>query len=119
MSTPTINVADLQKLKAMIGGDIEDLQELIDDFLANLPQQTAALRAAQQQQDWGAMRITAHSCKSNARDLGASHLSELCAALELQCKSGAPADLDAQLNTIEEAATQAMTALKAQDLADV
>lgn len=119
MSQPAINVADLQKLKAMIGGDIEDLQELVDDFLANLPQQTTALRAAAQSQDWGAMRITAHSCKSNARDLGAAHLSELCAELELQCKSGAPADLDTQLDSIEEVAAQAIAALKAQDLAHV
>lgn len=119
MTETAIDVAALKKLKDMIGGNVEDLSELVDDFLTSLPEQLSQMRAAEQSEDWAALRITSHSCKSNARDLGANHLSELCAELERQCKAGAPVDLGAQLSAIETAAEAAMAGLKDQDLVNV
>ena len=119
MTDTGIDLAALKRLKDMIGGDVDDLSELVEDFLTALPDQLSKMRDAEQSQDWAALRITAHSCKSNARDLGATHLSALCATLEGQCKAGAPVDLAAQLSAIETAADAAMTSLRAQDLANV
>lgn len=119
MTDTTIDINALTKLKAMIGGNVDDLTELVDDFLTTLPDQLQAMRAAQDGQDWPALRIAAHSCKSNARDLGASHLSSLCAALELQCRSENITDLNEQLSTIDDAAQQAIASLKEMDLSVV
>lgn len=119
MSSETIDTAALAKLKDMIGGDTEDLAELVDDFVSSFPQQVTLMRSQSTDQDWSALRITSHSCKSNARDLGAHALSELCARLELQCKNGAPTDPDAQLSNIENASTAAIAALGQLDLANV
>lgn len=119
MSSETIDTAALAKLKDMIGGGTEDLTELVDDFVSSFPEQVTLMRGQVTDQDWSALRIVSHSCKSNARDLGAHTLSELCATLELQCKNGAPTDPDGQLSSIEAASTAAIAALGQLNLADV
>ena len=119
MTDHTIDISALTKLKDMIGGDIEDLEELVDDFVASVPEQVAKMQAEVANQDWAALRIASHSCKSNGRDLGATALTALCAELELQCKNGVPVDPDAQVTAIGAAAQEAADALKALDLANV
>ncbi|MEM8957858.1 MAG: Hpt domain-containing protein [Pseudomonadota bacterium] len=119
MTNPIIDTAALLKLKDMIGGDTEDLAELVDDFVAAFPDQAARMMREAAAEDWGALRITAHSCKSNARDMGARTLSELCATLELQCKSGAPTGAAQQVSGIEAAGAEAVAALKGLDLENV
>lgn len=119
MSDSIIDIAALAKLKAMIGGDVEDLEELIDDFIESVPEQIAHMSAEVKAQDWPALRIASHSCKSNGRDMGATVLTALCAELELQCKNGAPVDPAAQVAVIAAAAQDAADALKALDLAHV
>lgn len=119
MTDTTIDIGALQKLKSMIGGDAEDLAELVEDFLSSLPEQLATMHTAQDAQDWPGLRIAAHSCKSNARDLGATQLGALCATLEHQCKTGELVDLSAQITAIQAAANDAISALTALDLADV
>ena len=115
----TIDLSALRKLKEMIGGDAEDLAELVEDFLESLPEQLAEMRQAQSAQDWSALRIAVHSCKSNARDMGATDLAERCRVLELQCKEGAPSDLEAQLSGIVAASNQAVDALRTIEVAGV
>ena len=119
MSENTIDMAALAKLKDMIGGDVEDLAELVDDFVESIPGQVAKMKAEAANQDWAALRIASHSCKSNGRDLGATALTALCAELELQCKNGEPVDPAAQVAAIADAAQSAANALKALDLAHV
>ncbi len=119
MTEAIIDVAALAKLKAMIGGETEDLAELVTDFVSTLPDQLALMRSSEASQDWAALRIASHSCKSNARDLGASDLAELCAELELRCKTGEPGDVGDLISGIEAAATAAISALDAEDLASV
>lgn len=119
MTDSTIDTTAIAQLKEVIGGDIEDLQELVDDFVTDLPGQISKMQAQSAEADWAGLRITSHSCKSNARDLGASALSGLCAALELQCKSGAPTDPAGQLAAIEAAANAAVAELRQLDLAHV
>lgn len=118
MST-TIDIAALKKLKDLIGGETEDLAELVEDFIASFPGQLLRMRSENSAQDWAALRISAHTCKSNARDVGATALFQLCAALELACETGMPDAPDAAIAEIDATGTAAITALKEVDLANV
>ena len=119
MTNAVIDTAALAKLKDMIGGDTEDLSELVSDFLASFPGQAAKMQDQATTEDWAGLRITAHSCKSNARDLGATALSVLCAELERQCKAGQPDAPFEQVSAITAAGHTALDELRAVDLANV
>lgn len=119
MTSDLIDIAALSKLKTMIGGDTEDLAELVDDFVASFPRQMELMQEQATGQDWGSLRISSHSSKSNARDMGAASLSALCAELELQCKTGAPVEPMRQISEIEKAGLAAIDALKDLDLENV
>ncbi len=69
-----LDVNALRNLRSVIGGDIDDLMELVEEFVASLPHEMDAMRGQAENGDLTALRITAHSCKSNARDLGAPGL---------------------------------------------
>lgn len=119
MSKQIIDLDALRRLRDVIGGDPDDLAELIADFISDTPPLLLKMRTAQADQDWHAMRLSAHSLKSNARDLGAIELSSLCAALEHECKVGVPQELEGQLTAIETALNAAHDSLKQIKLADV
>ncbi len=119
MTHDTIDTAALANLKEVIGGDAEDLRELVDDFTEAMPGQTSKMQSHVADADWTGLRITSHSCKSNARDLGAVELMSLCAALELQSKNGEPEDPSGQVGAISSAAEAAVEALRQVDLAHV
>lgn len=119
MSNSIIDTAALANLKEVIGGDIEDLQELVDDFVTGMPDQLGKMQSQVANSDWSGLRITSHSCKSNARDLGATDLAALCAELELQCKSGEPTNATDQMNAISVAVEGAIAALRTTDLVNV
>lgn len=89
------------RLISAIGGDFEGFEELRQDYLSNAPDLVAKLRNASVVQDWTAVRIAAHTLKSNARDFGATHLSNLCETLEKQCKDGVPQNLELAIHEIE------------------
>lgn len=119
MNDTVIDLPALRKLSTMIGGEIEDLHELIEDFITLIPQQIENMRSAHAAGDRAALRIAVHSTKSNARDLGALELAELCAQLEQQCKEGDSGEFDAELNTIYVKADEAIQAFKTINLDDV
>jgi len=119
MNQKVIDTNSLKKLSTIIGGDVEDLQELVDDFITALPQQIKCMRDAQAANDLAALSIVVHSTKSNARDMGALELADICAKLEQQCKNENPTDLNAQLTDISTRADQALLALKLVNLNDV
>jgi len=92
----------LDRLLDLIGGDAEDLQELVDEFEQSTPGLVAAMRTAVADSDVASLRIAAHSLKSNARDMGAMTLAALCEALEHAARDGAveaPGDQVAQIDT--------------------
>lgn len=119
MTDTLIDTAALAKLKDIIGGESDDLAELIDDFVTAFPDQAALMKKQAAAEDWSSLRISAHSCKSNARDLGATELSALCAELELQCKDGTPVEPAHQVSAIEKAGSAALAALRQLDLENV
>ncbi len=119
MSDIIIDIAVLARLLNVVGGDPEDLQELIEDYMEIAPGLAADIRAGAAAGDWKAARIAAHSLKSNARDMGAIHLSNLCAALEQQCKEGNVASPEEAIAAIEEqeaVARQALATIKVEDV---
>ena len=118
MSTD-IDMAALKKLKDLIGGETEDLAELVEDFIASFPGQVSRMRAESEAEDWAALRITAHTCKSNARDIGAMTLFQNCATLERACETGVPSSPEDQIAEIDAIGTASITALKGVDLANV
>ena len=88
----------LDKLREIVGGNEADLVELIDSFLEEAPEIVEVLAVSQRSSDLSATRRAAHSLKSNARDMGARELADICARLEAQCVAGelpGPSDVDA------------------------
>ena len=92
MSDDVIDPAALERLLAAIGGDPEDLRELLGDFQQEGPRTLSQMQRAAHAGDRDALRISAHSLKSNARDFGAVALATECEGTE---HAAATDDLDA------------------------
>ena len=114
-----IDLQALRNLKSMIGDDFDDLAELIEDFVTGLPTQMQHMHDHSARGDLAALRIVAHSCKSNARDLGAVSLASLCATLETDCAAGLVDDLPSQLDGISSAIDAALKNYSTLDLSNV
>ncbi len=113
MSEDTIDRRAIDRLVNVIGGDPDDLLELLDDFERTTPGLVSAMRAGAIAGDRDQMRIPAHSLKSNSRDFGALKLARLCEALEQACKQGDPADALGDVDAIDGELTEARAALAA------
>ena len=111
MSNDVIDQAALEKLLSAIGGDVEDLDELIDDFTIEGPDLVAKLNESANSQDWNQMRISAHSLKSNAREFGAIELGNLCQSLEQACQAEVVDNPMQQVEQIEIALQVAISQL--------
>jgi HPt (histidine-containing phosphotransfer) domain-containing protein len=118
MTAPRINPAALQRLLDVIGGDREDLQELLDDYLETAPRLVAEIRAGAEARDPDAMRIAAHTLKSNAREFGAMKLSALCQDLEHACRDKTVTEPLAAADEIEAEERAASAALAGTDHVD-
>lgn len=117
MSTDLIDEAALKRLLALIGDDPDDLDELIDDYLEAAPKLAKTILDAVESQNIDAMRIAAHTLKSNARDLGAMNVSERAAAIENACKNDdveAATAAASEFETMVVAANEALSRLKAE-----
>lgn len=74
--------AALDELRAMTGNDPAFFDEMIDTFLADGPSLAASMRVAAAAGDAGALRLAAHTLKSNCRSFGAIALAEVCQEIE-------------------------------------
>jgi HPt (histidine-containing phosphotransfer) domain-containing protein len=81
MSSPTIDSATFEELKATAGAEF--VRELVDTFLAEAPAMLDELRMALGAGDAGRFRRAAHSLKSNSNTFGALPLGVLARELEL------------------------------------
>ncbi len=111
----TDDVIDLEALKRLldvIGGDPEDLDELLEEFEEVGPSTLKTMQDAAASGDVDALRISSHSMKSNGRDFGATALAEACEALEHACRSGEIDDPEAQVRMIAAELERARAALK-------
>jgi HPt (histidine-containing phosphotransfer) domain-containing protein len=82
--------AALAQLEETVG-DREFVAELIDDYLAELPAQLAALPTASSEGDAELVHRIAHTLKSNAATFGAEALASACRELEQSARAGEPA----------------------------
>ncbi|NCO16357.1 MAG: Hpt domain-containing protein [Alphaproteobacteria bacterium] len=105
----------LRRLFCVIGGDPDDLRDLIGDFRDSVPELVTAIREAAQTGDADALRRGAHTLKSNARDFGATTLADLAADLE---RNGAAA-ADGAVQALDAACARALAALAALDPDDL
>ena len=88
MNKEVIDPAALGKLLELLGGDPDDLDELLTDYFDEAPRLSARIARAASDGNADALRISAHTLKSNARDFGAELLASLCAELEQVCRQG-------------------------------
>jgi len=102
----------LTQLKELIGGDSDDLRELIETFLVEGEEIVDDMHGALAEDNVELLNRSAHSLKSSAQDFGASKLSSVCAALESACKSGVPDGASQQVHEITNLFANARDALK-------
>jgi HPt (histidine-containing phosphotransfer) domain-containing protein len=104
---PAIDPARLRDLR----DDYGDLAaELLELFEATAAATLGELRAALDASDAGEVRRLAHRLKGSARNVGATGMAELAAALE-QVPADAPAALDRLEDALEPTAAQLRAAL--------
>lgn len=111
MSTEIIDAKALERLLNVIGGDPDDLRELLDEFEATTPKTLENMQAAAAAGEIDSLRISTHSLKSNARDFGAIDLAICCEALESACQNGTLVDPKADVAQIAEHLDRARAAL--------
>ena len=112
-ATEALDLAALENLREMIGGDDEFLVELIDTFLADAPQMLADMRQAAADGDAAVLHRAAHSLKSNSAEFGAMTLSELCRELEAMGKASTLDGADEKVARAETEYEKAKVALEA------
>ncbi len=103
MPNDVIDKEALARLLEVIGGDPNDLAELLEDFKSEAPAMLAKMQSAAVAEDLTALRISVHSLKSNARDFGATELAKLCEALERDCHRG---DMDDPIDRVGKVADE-------------
>ena len=121
MSDDIINLDVLGRLLKLIGGDPEDLAELVENYAAGAPALVDRMRDGAGSSDWVVVYQSAHTLKSNARDMGALRLSELCAALEREAREGPVDMIDLRVTEIaaeEETARRALLHIQVSDVPD-
>ncbi|MGB8699663.1 MAG: response regulator [Thermosynechococcaceae cyanobacterium] len=89
------------------------LQEIVDTYLADVPQRIRAIEAAIAQSDPEALRQAAHALRSGSLNLGAVQVAQHCRTLEQLGKAGTMTDAPAVWTQLSQAIEQAMDALKA------
>jgi HPt (histidine-containing phosphotransfer) domain-containing protein len=96
-----LDPAAIDELLAMAGGDPTLLGELLADFSTDADQYASELDAAVAAGDDAALVRPAHSLKSNGLNVGATHLAELCRALETDARTGAVPDAAQRVAAIQ------------------
>jgi HPt (histidine-containing phosphotransfer) domain-containing protein len=99
LSNETIDQVAFRRLLEVIGGEKEDLRELLEEFEISTPILVEKMKTAAADLSLDSLRISAHSLKANGRDFGAMKLASLCELLERDCKLG---DVSEPIGRVEE-----------------
>ncbi len=86
--TEILDEAALGSLLAMVGDDPEFVDELVDSFLEDSPQQFAALHVAASTGDAGGLVRPAHTLKGSSASLGARGVESIGRAIEERGRAG-------------------------------
>jgi PAS domain S-box-containing protein len=104
----------LERQRETAGGDANFLEEMFATFIADAPGMLAEMRQALGRGDAAALRLAAHSLKSNSADFGATALADLCRELEMMAKAGTLEGAAEKLGSIEAEWAQVRGALERQ-----
>jgi HPt (histidine-containing phosphotransfer) domain-containing protein len=91
---PLLDTAALAELRESVGGDDAFVRELAAAYLAEGPNDLAALAAAAAASDAAGTVRPAHTLKSSSAALGAARLSALCKQVEFAGREGRVATPD-------------------------
>jgi len=81
--------ADISRLQEITDGDLEFLKELIELYLADSPEQIAALRKAMAERNAESCQVVAHTFRSSSGNVGAMELQQRLLKLENLSKKSA------------------------------
>jgi signal transduction histidine kinase/HPt (histidine-containing phosphotransfer) domain-containing protein len=93
--------------------DDEDMAELVEQFVATVPERIGALRAASVTGDRVCLARLAHQLKGAAGGYGFPRISESAAALEAACRTDDPARIAETLDEVVRLMGRTQTAAKA------
>ncbi|MFQ5435587.1 MAG: response regulator, partial [Anaerolineae bacterium] len=114
-----IDMAAIDNLFEMTGGDPEFLAEMIDSYLETSPPLLARLHNGLADGDVNDFRMAAHTLKSGSADFGAMTLSKLCGQMEEMGKSGEIAGAEplvAQAEALYAGVKTALTTIRNQQV---
>jgi len=103
--------AALDSLLQAVGGDADFVDELIDTFIADVPQQLAELRAAVASGTAADAIRPAHTLKGTAGSIGARAVEAMSRSIEEAARAGSVDGLEAQLGELERRLADLETAL--------
>jgi CheY-like chemotaxis protein len=112
LDTGALDPAALNSLRELSGGDQDFLRELITTLLAEIDKLLADIRRALQDQNAAALRLAAHTLKSNAQNCGATQLIQVSKDVEMLAKSGSLEAAAARLPLLETACQHTQKALE-------
>jgi CheY-like chemotaxis protein len=111
---PAVDIAALEKLRAMRQGDSDLVLEVIDLFLQETPDRLTALRDGLARGDFPLIARVAHTIRGSAGHIGAKSLTALCARVEDKARQGTPFNSAFALSSIEEELERVREALVAE-----
>jgi histidine phosphotransfer protein HptB len=103
--------SQIELLLSIDDGAGNALAEIVESFQTSSWEDRAALREAVRVGDHEALARSAHSLKGASVNVGANELAAACAELERLARTGAPADVEAQLECFESEFTRTHVAL--------
>ena len=95
-----LDQAALDTLLQMVGGDADFVDELVDTFLADVPQQLAELRAAAASGTAADAVRPAHTLKGTAASIGARAVEALSRSIEEGARAGSVDGLEARVEEL-------------------
>ena len=101
----------LDDLLAMVGDDPDFVDELVDEYLADVPRQEAALRAALDAGDAEGLVRPAHTLKGTSLNLGGQRVAAIAREIEAHGRVGELGAVRALLADLEAASGELAAAL--------
>ena len=109
----TIDRSALAELLEMVGDDSAFVDDIVDTYLRDAPEQIAGMRAALGAGDLGTLGRHAHTLKGNSLSVGATALAAIARELEERARAGDAADAGPKIEEASAEFGRVATALEA------
>jgi HPt (histidine-containing phosphotransfer) domain-containing protein len=101
-SSEALDWTSLRQLSDLLGPEgLDDLDDLVETFLGDFPQQLHALRESLATSNTVRLKGVAHTAKGSSATMGALGLSALCLEVEGLCDSGDMASLEGTFDRLD------------------